>query len=161
MECNVLLIDDNPEFISSIKRDFTDVGIPLDVAETWQQGIEKFHISLYELVIADYNLPGSDNGLKLLANVKPLKPSSKLVLISGMISSVPAEMIKIQGLVDNYFEKDVDISSKLIEEAKKAIKSAKMNTDWKSVAKAHLQGITINEKFVKEIDDLIRKDIGK
>lgn len=158
---NVMLIDDNEEFSASIQRVFQDAGIALDLASTWQEGYEKFQVSLHELVIADYNLPGSDNGLKLLASIKQLKPSSKLILISGMIASVPADKIKIQGLVDDYFEKDVDISAKLINEAKEADIRAKSKTDWKSVAKTHIAGIKIEEAFVKDIDDLLREDIGR
>ena len=158
---HVLLIDDEADFTDSIQRVFEDARIPLDLARTWQEGYKKFQVSLHELVIADYNLPESDNGLKLLARIKQLKPSSKLILISGLIASVPADKIKIQGLVDDYFEKNIDVSAKLIEEAKEAIEKAKSKTDWKSFAKMHMAGIKIEGDFIREIDDLLRKDVGR
>lgn len=159
MNADVLLIDDETEFVNSIKISFSELNIPLDTAFTWDEGVRKFQVGLHELVIADYNLPNSLNGLKLLARIKPLRPSSRLILISGLIRNVPEEAILIKGLIDRYLPKTPDISSLLVEEAKDAVKRAACPTNWQIVAAAHILGSEIEESKIDEKDQLLQNNI--
>ncbi len=159
MTAHVLLIDDNPGFTDSIRENFILHAIEIETAGTWDEGVEKFRVGLHELVIADYNLPDSDHGLKLLAKIKPLRPSSELILISGAVTSVPENQIIISGLVDAYFPKKADLPGILLERAKLALERTKQPTNWTKTARAHVAGYEIDEKKIDDIDQLLRKNI--
>lgn len=157
----VLLIDDDVEFSETIKANLSTRGIPIDHASNWKDGMDLFHVGLHELVIADYNLPGSNHGLKLLAEIRPLRPSTELILISGAITSVPEDKIKSSGLVSEYFPKDSRLVPKLAAKATEAARRAQSGTEWHAVAQGHVEGGQIDVSVVDEIDRLLRGDIPK
>ena len=159
MSAHILLIDDNPEFTESIQENFILHGIEIETASEWGEGVSKFRVGLHELVIADYNLPGSNHGLKLLAKIKPLRPSSELILISGATTSVPENKIRISGLVDTYLPKNAALPGILLEKAKLALDRTKQPTNWAETARAHVAGYEVDEKSIEDIDRLLRKDI--
>jgi len=159
MQAQVLLIDDDEGFSNSIQESFTMSGIALDRASTWEEGVSKFRTGLHELVIADYNLPGSSHGLQLLAEIKPLRPSSELILISGAITSVPENKIKISGLVDDYLPKTGRLTKLLLERAQNAVERAAIASNWDAIAKSHISGSEVDKAELEEIDKLLRKDI--
>ena len=104
-------------------------------------------------------MPGSEHGLKLLAKIKPLRPSSELILISGAITSVPANKIKISGLVDTYLPKNADLPGILLQKARSALDRTKQPTDWVKTARAHVAGYEVDEKSIEDIDNLLKNDI--
>ena len=159
MPAQVLLIDDNEKFSNTIQVSFTMNGITLERAATWEEGVSKFRTGLHELVIADYNLPGSPHGLQLLAEIKPLRPSSELILISGAITSVPEDKIKISGLVDDYIPKTARLAKVLLERARIAIERADTHSDWNAIAQAHISGSEVDKAKLEEIDKLLRQDV--
>src|SRR5436190_1493564 len=102
MPANTLLIDDEVNLVQSIKAAFDIRGLDLDTALSWDDGLQLFRVGLHDLVIADYNLPGSKLGLKLLARIKQLHPSSKLILISGYFDASAEELLPQTNLVDRF-----------------------------------------------------------
>ena len=86
-----LLVEDDDAFASELVSALADRGLELDRASTWEEGLELFRVNGYELVIADYNLPDTEHGLKLLASMKSAMPSSHLVLISGGYPPAPRD----------------------------------------------------------------------
>jgi len=159
MTAHILLIDDNSGFLQSIHQNLTLHGIEIDTATSWDEGVAKFRVGLHELVIADYNLPGSKHGLRLLAKIKPLRPSSELILISGAITSVPERKIIISGLVDEYYPKSGRLPEILVGKAKAALERATLQTNWTNAARAHVAGYEIDEKKLDEIDQLLKNNI--
>ena len=78
-----LLVEDREDFATELVAALEDRGLAIDWAPTWQEGLDLFRVNGYQLVVADYNLPDTEHGLKLLARAKELMPSVRLVLISG------------------------------------------------------------------------------
>lgn len=91
-----LLIDDDQQLLDTIASNATEEGLELRTASTWEEGLALFHILAPTLVIADYNLPGSTHGLKLLLEVKRLRPSVRVILVSGVVN--PDELRKVEVL---------------------------------------------------------------
>jgi len=156
-----LLIDDDVGFSTSTKHLFHERGIALDWAQSWDEGLGLFRVGLHELVIADYNLPGSSHGLRLLAKIKPLRPSSKLILISGALTSRAAKIVKETTLVDDYLEKTASLPDTLVELAQKAAGRAQESTDWPAAAGAYLAGSTVYEDDIKRIDAALQGEISQ
>ena len=156
----VLLIDDEENFRATIEGAFSLRGIPLDVAADWETGLELFQACAHELVIADYNLPNSKNGLLLLAEAKAHRPASKLILISGVLSDAANEILDGSSLVDSYFPKRLDIAEDLLEAAAEAAARAAEPTDWARVAGANLASTELDREEIERIDEALRVEMG-
>ncbi len=160
MRSAVLFIDDEPGFRASIEAAFKLRGVPLDVADDWERGLGLFRACAHELIIADYNLPDSKNGLKLLAEAKRHRPASRLILISGQLSAEAEELLKESGVVNAYFTKTPDIATKLLKAAAEAIERAQGPTDWARVGAAFRERGLEDQKELDEIDSALRASIG-
>lgn len=156
MTASVLLIDDDRAFAESVAASFEARDLGLDVAGSWEAGLALYRAGLHELVIADYNLPGSRLGLKLLLEVKALRPSTRLVLISGRVTPTAADLIAAAGLVDRFIPKTTELARELMEEAREADRRAGEDTDWQQVAMAHLARHTIDEASLDRVDAALR-----
>jgi DNA-binding NtrC family response regulator len=155
-----LLIDDEENFRNSIASAFELRGIPLDVAPDWDTGLALFQACAHELVIADYNLPDSKNGLQLLAEAKSHRPASKLILISGVLSDAANEILDKSGLVDEYLPKRPDIAGRLVEAAREAAARAQELTNWTRVAQAYLASNEVAREEVELVDEALRREMG-
>jgi DNA-binding NtrC family response regulator len=155
-----LLIDDEENFRNSIAGAFELRGIPLDVAADWDIGLALFQACAHELVIADYNLPDSRNGLQLLAEAKYHRPASKLILISGVLSDAANEILDDSALVDEYLPKRPDIAERLVEAAREAATRAEEPTDWARVAQAYLASSELAHEEVERVDEALRREMG-
>src|SRR3954463_7259095 len=102
---SALLVEDNDDFAEELEAALKDRGLFIDRASDWEEGLELFRVNGYELVIADYNLPNTDHGLELLAQVKMLIPSSRLILISGALTPGAERALSDVGLLDGYYSK--------------------------------------------------------
>jgi len=157
MAAHVILIDDEQTFAMSIKSLFEAASLELDCASTWQEGLDGFRVGQHELVIADYNLPGSNHGLKLLLEARRLRPSSRLILISGALNEEKAaELVPRAGLVDKYLPKDSSLAEKILAEAGDAVKRARETTDWTRVAASHLNRAKLDDADIDELDKALR-----
>jgi len=81
-----LLIDDDAAITQAAKTTIEAQGLHIEIASTWDDGLAKFYAYSPDLVISDYNLPGSRMGLALLSEVSKLRPSVRLVLISAFLN---------------------------------------------------------------------------
>lgn len=156
---STLLIDDYPQFREELRDLLHDDGVALDCASTWEEGLELFLVGLHELVIADYNLPGSSNGLKLLAAIKVLRPSSRLVLISGQLTSRGEAIATKNALVDAYYTKTSALGETLLAEAQSAAKRAEQAADWRTLAFTYLAGQRVHDEDIDFIDAILRGEV--
>lgn len=155
-----LLVDDDLAFSTSILSTFNEYGLLVDSAQSWTEGLELFRVVLHELVIADYNLPGSKHGLNLLAGMKPLRPSSRLVLISAALTPQAQEIVKQTKLVDRYLAKDeASFTENLLDEVKQAMKRADEPSGWRAIAAGHLTAQELYAADIEHIDALLRGEL--
>jgi len=78
----LLLIDDDEWIRDSMRMLFESEGCRLLTLETAEEGLEVIRKDSYDLIIADYRLPGID-GLELLKHVRKLHPQTIRILISA------------------------------------------------------------------------------
>lgn len=153
----VLLVDDDEAFAKSFIDDAHDQGISVDWAATWDEGVALFRALGHELVVADYNLPGSRLGLRLLSEVRRLRPSSRVVLISG---AVPEHLLhQSSPLVDAVFVKRPSLPDDLASELSSASVRAAERTDWSEVATAFRDRRDIPEGDLDAVDAALRRGL--
>jgi DNA-binding response OmpR family regulator len=157
---SALLIDDDRQLVETIKSNAAEEGLELDVATSWDEGLALFQTRAPDLVIADYRLPGSRHGLRLLLEVKQLRSAVRIVLISGEVN--PDELAKVEelGVVDRVMSKGsaIETTGKLLDEIRAANENQLRPTDWPKAAQSLIEGLQLDRKKVDELDDRMKTD---
>ena len=153
---STLIIDDDEDILNSVRRLSRAVGHEVLIAATWKEGLALFHALSPDLVIADYNLPGSQHGLKLLAEIRSVRPSVRLILISGIVEPNSLTMAASLAVVDRVLSKGDSTATLevLLEEIGRAAEGARRTTDWRAVARAHVSASNLDQQEFERIDAL-------
>jgi len=99
----ILLIDDDEWIRDSMSIFFESEGCYLLALETAEEGIEELGKEVYDIIIADYRLPGMD-GLEFLRRIQELHPDTMKILITAYGSGeLISEAIRVG--VQDFIEK--------------------------------------------------------
>lgn len=104
-DMEILLIDDDEWIRDSLCMFFEAEGCHCTAVETAEDGVEELKKQNYDIIIADYRLPGMD-GLKFLRGVQNTHPHAKLILITAYRSEeILSEAMKtgIQDFIEKPF----------------------------------------------------------
>ena len=156
----VLLIDDEEAFAETHRAALELREVTIDIAHTWADGLALFQTCAHELVIADYQLPGSENGFRLLATAKQHRPGTMLVLISGVLSSRASELLDGSNIVDAYYPKDLSLLDKLLVHVNDAKERAHTPADWQRIAASWLKRDQATAEEIAELDAQLRVAMG-
>jgi ActR/RegA family two-component response regulator len=156
----VLLIDDEADFAETLRASFELRGIRLDVAHTWEGGLALFQVCAHELVIADYQLPGSENGFVLLAAAKQHRPGTMLVLISGVLSSRVGAILQGSEIVDAYYPKEPELLDQLLVHVDEARERVPNTPDWPQIAANWLRRSRATPEEIASFDERLRAELG-
>jgi len=82
----ILHLEDDPDFVSLVSDMLREEGLPAEMTSTqnFQSFISALNENAFDLILADYSLPGC-NGLQALHAVREKDPNTPFVLISGTI----------------------------------------------------------------------------
>ena len=153
-----LLIDDDQALLESIGRLAALKGLTLETAATWDQGLGLFHVLAPSVVIADYHMPGSQNGLQLLAEIKRLRPAVRVVLVSAYINEGDVERTEALDIVDRALRK-VDATQTLeviLDEIRSANEHDDEQTDWMAFANARVRASQASADELEQLDEVFR-----
>ena len=100
---NVLVIDDDPVVIKTLKRMLEASNYTVDSACCEKEALSIIENKHVHIVISDYNL-GTDNGLDLLEKIHKQKPEIKTILMSGAFSPNKTTMHKIDDFLPKPFD---------------------------------------------------------
>lgn len=154
-----LLIDDDQALLSSIKRSAELKHLRLEVSDTWDGGMSLFHILAPSVVIADYHMPNSRNGLQLLAEVKRLHPSVRVILLSAYITDDDVRQIEALGIIDLALRKTelTQTMEKILDEIRGA-NEIDDDTDWVAFAEARVHAAKASSEDLDRLDGFFRKN---
>jgi DNA-binding NtrC family response regulator len=153
-----LLIDDDVQLLETVQRNAEEEQLALDIADSWDRGLALFQARAPDLVIADYNLPGSAYGLQLLLEVKRLRPAVRVVLISGVVDPEELDRVEQLGLVDRVMSKGsaIETTKELLNEIREANNAQTQPTDWPVAARSLVERLKLDKKAIDELDDRLR-----
>lgn len=103
---NILIVDDDKELCSLIKRSVLSENIEADYCNTGKEGIEKLKEKEYQLVILDVMMPGMDG----FETLEKIRAESRLPIL--MFTSKNDSISKVRGLragADDYLTKPFDM----------------------------------------------------
>jgi len=83
----VLVVDDDPSLLESLRISLLDEGHKVTTAPGGQAGIDAFRAAqkggkLYDVVITDFRMPDVD-GREVVSNVRRLSPGTPIILLTG------------------------------------------------------------------------------
>jgi putative nucleotidyltransferase with HDIG domain len=111
-ERRVLVCDDEPHIREPVAIYLRQNGFEVDTAVDGKDGLDKFQKKEYFLVITDINMPGM-TGIELLAEVKKLRPTADVVMITGNVDLDFAIQAIKNGAYD-YFRKPFDFEDVML-----------------------------------------------
>ena len=118
MSEKVLLVDDEKDFLEVMSERLVSRGFEVDTSTSAEAAIQRIRDELYDAVIMDLRMPGTD-GLEALKLIKEKKPEMQIILLTGHATiQKGVEAIKLGA--SDFMEKPADI-----EEITKKIKKAK------------------------------------
>ncbi len=118
IKANILLVDDEEEFLKVLSQRLEGRGMKVDTSTTGEAAIEKTKAKGFDAIVLDLAMPGVD-GMETLKRIKSENPDLQIIMLTGHASvDKGVEAIK-EGAVD-FMEKPVDLNKllKKIEEAK-------------------------------------------
>ena len=92
----ILLIDDEPGVREFLQIFFEDRDFNIEIAEDGPAGLEKLQKENFDLVFCDMLMPKM-MGIEVLRRIKELKPSQKVIMMSGVKENSMIEKAKSLG----------------------------------------------------------------
>ena len=106
-EFRILLIDDEPAQITSIKSFLKRRNYSILTANSGKEGISHIDDGNVDLVFTDFRMPNM-NGLEVVQNIKKLNPEIPVVVITAFSDTKDAVTVMKEGAFD-YLSKPVDL----------------------------------------------------
>ncbi|RKX29686.1 MAG: hypothetical protein DRP47_01200 [Candidatus Zixiibacteriota bacterium] len=78
----MLIVDDEPNVIKSLRRLLVDTDYEIFTAESGEAGLDILKENEIQLIVSDYRMPGM-NGVEFLRQAKELSPSTIRIILSG------------------------------------------------------------------------------
>jgi two-component system, probable response regulator PhcQ len=104
---SILIVDDEPNILSSLKRTFSDSPYSIFTAENGEAGLDILSRNKIMLVISDEIMPGM-SGAEFLAQVSSRFPGTVRMMLTGHASLDAAMKAINQGQIYRFFTKPWD-----------------------------------------------------
>jgi len=116
----ILVVDDERSIRNSMKEVLEFEGHVVTLAEDGETGLKEAEKEQFDLVFSDIKMPKMD-GIELLAKMRQLQPSTKMILISGHGTIETAVQCMRNGAFD-FIEKPMNLN-RLLQAVKEAMSS--------------------------------------
>lgn len=160
MENTILFVDDEPNILSSLQREFRQEGYNILTAGSGKEGIEVLRKNRVSVVISDHRMPLMD-GTQFLSIAKELSPETVRCMLTGYadLSSVMAAINK--GEVYRYILKpwDNDEIKQIVRDAVDRYNASLENRDLSDAVKR--QNVELTELMFMEAENEAKKKAGK
>ena len=82
MTHRILIVDDEPDILSALEVHCSILGYETVTTDDPYEAIEKIQIEKFHITLLDINMP-KVNGIDLLRNVKSIKPTTQVIMITA------------------------------------------------------------------------------
>ena len=93
----LLILDDEPRILSSLRRSLRREPYEVFTAETVAEALRVLEAEDIDIVLSDHKLPGT-TGLQFLEQVRERRPQAVRMLITGWTELIPDEAIRALGV---------------------------------------------------------------
>ena len=130
-KANVLLVDDEEQFLDVFSKRLQGRGLKIDTASSGEQAVKQAKGKNFDAIVLDLAMPGM-GGIETLKRLKEQNPDLQIIILTGH-GTVEKSVEAIKAGAVDFMEKPVDIN-KLMEK----------------VGEAHHKRILIIEKKAEE-----------
>ena len=109
---NVLLVDDEEEYTSTLAERMEKRGVNVDIASNGIDAIEKASKKFYDAILLDLKMPGMD-GIETLKRLRTINPDLQVILLTGC-GTIEKGIESVRLGAMDFLEKPADIQ-KLME----------------------------------------------
>jgi len=95
----ILIVDDEPQVADVLSRSLNRQGHRTSVVHSGQDALDRLRHSAPDAMFLDVSMPGM-NGLDVMAEVKRLKPTLAIVVITGHATADEVDRVRELGAVD-------------------------------------------------------------
>jgi len=114
---NVLLVDDEEQFLDTLSQRLELRGIKVDTVTGGEEAMEKISAKKFDAIVLDLVMPGID-GIETLKRLKEKNPDIQIIMLTGKATIKKGiEAMKLGA--EDFLEKPVDLNV-LMEKIKKA-----------------------------------------
>jgi two-component system, OmpR family, response regulator len=82
---NVLLVDDELEFLETLVKRLTKRGLNISMAESGKDGLKIIEKKAIDVAVLDVRMPGMD-GIETLREIKKINPLMEVIMLTGHAS---------------------------------------------------------------------------
>lgn len=133
MQCKVLVVDDDPILVISLKLHFSDIGIEFEVAGDGQEALEKLESFEPDIILSDIMMPRMD-GYELRKQLRQNPDTARIPFIfMSAKCGITDQMTAFRLGIDDYVCKPFQISD-LVERMQRAIERARKIRSFHSKA---------------------------
>jgi CheY-like chemotaxis protein len=93
----VLLVDDDSNVLSALRRGLRREPVRIETAESAREALERLAGDSIDLVVSDQKMPGA-SGIELLKTIRARWPDTRRILLSGWTSEIPKAELDAAGL---------------------------------------------------------------
>lgn len=138
-ENRILIVDDEPDFVTALAKRLRAHGWEADTAGDGKEALEKVSEEEFTAIVLDLKMPGFD-GLETLKRLKKLNPDLQIILLTGHGSIRDGVEAMKHGALD-FLEKPADFDALL-----KKIEAAKAK-----------RMLLVNKKMEEKMTDILKK----
>ena len=125
------MVDDEEVLRNLAKEVLSEEGYQVSLASSGQEALEQMKEKPFDLVSADFKMPGM-NGMELLKRIKERNKDVQVILLTSFLSPTTA-LSSLEACAFWYLTKPLDDISVFIEKVKLALKARKKgkgNKPW-------------------------------
>ena len=104
---SILFVDDEKEFLETIKEFFEQLGYKVYIAHNGQEALLRVKEHMPGMVFLDISMPQMD-GSEALRLIHEINPETQVIIVSGYASESLARDLLQHGACD-FFQKPVDL----------------------------------------------------
>lgn len=142
----VLLIDDEPNVLSALKRALRKEEFDLVTANSGEEALEKLKSEEIDVVVSDQDMPGM-TGTRLLARVKEEHPDTVRFMLTGKATLEVAVDAINEGAISRFFMKPCNIA-----DLAASIRQALQHKELMAKAMQMVRKIKRQDEVLKEVE---------
>jgi DNA-binding NtrC family response regulator len=117
LSSNVLLVDDEEQFLDTLSQRLELRGIKVDTVTGGEEAMDKITAKKFDAIVLDLVMPGID-GMETLKRLKEKNPDIQIIMLTGK-ATVKKGIEAMKLGAEEFLEKPVDLNV-LMEKIKKA-----------------------------------------
>jgi len=108
IEGNVLLVDDEEQFLEALSERLETRGLHVKTVKTGQEALEKIEEHQFDAIVLDLALPGID-GIETLKLLKQKQPDLQIIMLSGH-GTFQSGIEAMKYGAEDFLEKPIDLN---------------------------------------------------